>query len=216
MDRGEGEMVATAVATAPDARERILRAALEAFAENGFDGATTRDIATRAGVNPGLIKYYFDGKLKLWRAAVERAFASLREALADEGVDESVLEEPARTRAVLRRYVRFVARQPEFVRLMHDEGKRRGPRMRWIVDRHVRPLYERTTAILRKAQERGMLPSHIAPLHFFYILAGSVGILFHQAEECRRLTGVDPADDAVIEAHADAVVHLLLGPEEST
>jgi len=207
-------MAATAVATAPDARERILRAALEAFAESGFDGATTREIARRAGVNPGLIKYYFDGKLKLWRAAVDRAFAALREALA-EGVDDSVFEEPARTRALLRRYVRFVARQPEFVRLMHDEGKRRGPRMRWLVDRHVRPLYESTTAVLRKAQERGMLPPHIAPLHFFYILAGSVGILFHQAEECRRLTGVDPADDAVIEAHADAVVQLLLGPEES-
>ena len=36
-------------------RERILAAALEVFAERGFDGARTRDIAERAGANLGLI-----------------------------------------------------------------------------------------------------------------------------------------------------------------
>jgi len=64
-----------------DSRERILVAALEAFASNGFDGATTREIAASAGVNLGLIQYYFGGKAKLWRAAVDRAFARLRDGL---------------------------------------------------------------------------------------------------------------------------------------
>jgi AcrR family transcriptional regulator len=36
-------------------RERILGAALEIFAEQGFDGAKTRDIAERAGANLGLL-----------------------------------------------------------------------------------------------------------------------------------------------------------------
>jgi TetR/AcrR family transcriptional regulator len=206
-------MTATAEVTATDTRERILEAALRAFAEEGFDGATTRDIAARAGVNLGLIKYYFDSKLKLWRAAVERAFATLREALAG-SLDDSVLDERERTRQVVRRYVRFVGAHPEFVRLMHDEGRRRGPRMRWLVDHHVRPIYEGTMGLLQTAQRRGVLPAHIGPLHFFYILVGAVGMIFHQAEECRRLAGVDPANDAVIEAHADAVCFLLFGPEE--
>ncbi len=203
---------------AADTRERILEAALEAFAEKGFDGATTREIAQRAGVNLGLIQYYFDGKPRLWRAAVDRAFAALHAALADAVPDGLLETRPDRDelRRLIRRYVRFVGRNPEFVRLMHDEGKRSGPRMRWIVDRHVRPLYERLVAILGHAQRGGLLPAHLHPLHFHYILAGSVGILFHQAAECRRLTGVDPADDAVIEAHADAVAHLLLGAEETS
>jgi len=205
-------MAATAE-VAEGSRERILRAALESFAEQGFDGATTREIAARAGVNLGLIKYYFGGKLELWRAAVDLAFETLREALAASLEDDSVLEERERTRRLIRRYVRFVARHPEFVRLMHDEGKRGGARMRWLVDRHVRPLYAGTTSLLERAQARGLLPAEIPSLHFFYILAGAVGLIFHQAEECRRVSGVDPAEDAAIEAHADAVVHLLLGPE---
>jgi AcrR family transcriptional regulator len=201
-------------ADAPDTRERILRAALEAFSERGFDGATTREIAARARVNLGLLNYHFASKQKLWCAAVDRAFEALRTVL-DARADVAMLGERERTRQLIHRYVRFAARHPEFVRLMHDEGKRRGPRMRWLVDRHVRPLYEDTVALLRVAQQRGLLPAHIDPLHFHYILIGSVGLLFHQAEECRRLTGVDPSDDAVIEAHAEAVTHLLLGPKEN-
>jgi TetR/AcrR family transcriptional regulator len=208
-------MVASAQNTAPDTRQRILQAALEAFSERGFDGATTRDIAARAGVNLGLIKYYFDSKLKLWRAAVDAAFETLGRALKGGLDDGPVLDRRERTSTLIRRYVRFVAAHPEFVRLMHDEGKRGGPRMRWLVDRHVRPMYESLTAVFGDAQKRGLLPPGIAPLHWHYILAGSVGLIFHQAEECKRLTGLDPADEAMVEAHADAVVHLLLGPEEN-
>jgi TetR/AcrR family transcriptional regulator len=202
-----------AAADASDTRERILEAALQAFAEKGFDGATTRDIAARAGVNLGLIKYYFDAKLKLWQAAVERAFASLSTALGNPADRDSLFDERERIEVMIRRFVRFVAAHPEFVRIMHDEGKRKGPRTRWLVDRYIRPYYQETVRIFESAQQRGWLPSHIDPIHFHYILIGAVGIIFHQAEECRRLTGIDPTDQAVIEAHADAVIHLLLPPE---
>jgi len=201
--------------TGSETRERILQAALEAFSEQGFEGATTREIASRAGVNLGLIKYYFDNKQKLWRAAVDRAFEELGQALAEEFDANAPDDDPRRrTERLIRRYVRFVAVHPEFVRLMHEEGKRRGPRMRWLVDRHVRPMFERLTHVFADAQARGLLPSTIDPIHWHYILAGSVGLIFHQAEECKRLTGHDPAEEAMVEAHADAVVHLLLGPEE--
>jgi AcrR family transcriptional regulator len=195
-----------------ETRERILAAALEAFAEKGFDGASTREIATRAGVNPGLLAYYFGGKLRLWQSAVDRAFGELRGALDAVMGDPGVARDRERTRAMIRAYVRFVARHPEFVRLMHEEGKRRGPRMRWIVDRHVRPLYAAFETLIRRSQAAGFLPAEIDPIHFFYILAGSVGLIFHQAEECKRLAGIDPAEEAAVEAHARAVEHVLVGP----
>ncbi len=194
-----------------DTRERILRAALQAFSENGFDGAATREIATRAGVPLGLLQYHFGGKSKLWRAAVDRAFAELRAGL------EAVLEDPGpadereRMRLLIRGHVQFVARNPEFVRLMHDEGKRRGPRMRWMVDRHVKPLYAALLPLIERAQASGLLPAGIASIHFVYILAGAVGVIFHQAEECKRLAGIDPTTPEVAEAHARAVEHLFLG-----
>lgn len=56
----------------PSARERILAAAEELFAETGFDATPTSRIAARAGVPKGLVHYYFQRKQDLLTALVDR------------------------------------------------------------------------------------------------------------------------------------------------
>ncbi len=203
--------------TAGDAERRILSAALEAFSEKGFEGATTREIATRADVTLGLVQYYFGSKLKLWKAAVDLAFAEMKGGLEAILVDPRPVDERERLRNVINAHVRFVARRPEFIRIMHDEGKRRGPRMRWLADRHVKPLFDQVVPLIERAQEQGVLPAGIAPAHFVYILVGAVGVMFHQAEECKRVAGIDPSSQEAADAHARAVVALFLGrPQEKS
>lgn len=70
-----------------DLRDRILDAAEFVFAEEGFAGASTRDIATRAGVNQALIRYYFGSKEELFDDVFRRHGAKLsgrRHVLLDE------------------------------------------------------------------------------------------------------------------------------------
>jgi hypothetical protein len=86
--------------------------------------------------------------------------------------------------------------------------------MRWLVDRHVKPLYGVIETIVLNARGRGMLPDDLTPLHFFYVFAGATGLLFHQAEECKRLTGQDPFQPEVVEQHARVVARMLLGPPQ--
>lgn len=45
-----------------DARGRIAAAAMHEFGEHGYDGATMRAIAARAGVDPALVHHYFGTK----------------------------------------------------------------------------------------------------------------------------------------------------------
>lgn len=52
-------------------RAQILAAARASFAQNGYDRATIRDVARRAGVDPALVHHYFDNKRKLFLATVE-------------------------------------------------------------------------------------------------------------------------------------------------
>lgn len=54
-----------------DTRAALLKAAGEVFAENGYDGATVRTIATRAGVDPAMVNHWFGGKQGLFAAAME-------------------------------------------------------------------------------------------------------------------------------------------------
>jgi AcrR family transcriptional regulator len=198
----------TGAAASDGARERILAAALEVFAEGGFDGARTRDIAARAGANLGLIKYYFNDKEQLWKAAVGRAFAELQAGFAaqvapSEGAD--TLDWLDRT---VRQFVRFLARHPEFMRLMNDEAKRDSRRMRWLADHFVRPMSEIMQAHVERAQAEGLLPPG-PPASFHYIILGAAGLIFSQAPECQYVAGVDPTDPAFAERHASALVALL-------
>ena len=54
-----------------ETRARIVTAALRLFGQRGFDGASTRDIATAAGVNAPALQYYFDNKEGVFIACVE-------------------------------------------------------------------------------------------------------------------------------------------------
>jgi len=54
-----------------ETRSRIIAAAIRAFGEEGYDQASTRKIAARAGVNPPALQYYFDSKEGLHRACAE-------------------------------------------------------------------------------------------------------------------------------------------------
>ena len=192
-------------------RERILDAALASFAELGFDGSSTRGIATRAGVNQGLIPYYFRTKDALWREAVSRAFARLADSVGASLQESEDVSDRDRLATAIRRYVRFVAAHPEFVMLMNEEGKREGARTRWLVDHHVRPVFEAMSRLFESAQREGDIPRSIGAPHLHYLFAGASALIFHQAPECRRLFGVDPSDPEVAERHADAIIQLFLG-----
>ncbi|WP_280268598.1 TetR/AcrR family transcriptional regulator [Nocardia wallacei] len=61
-----GERKRDAAAT----RGALLAAAQELFAERGYERATVRDIAARAGVNQALLFRYFGSKDELFRAAI--------------------------------------------------------------------------------------------------------------------------------------------------
>jgi AcrR family transcriptional regulator len=54
-----------------ETRREILKAAEESFAASGFVGATTRQVAARAGVNVATLHYHFGSKERLYRAVLD-------------------------------------------------------------------------------------------------------------------------------------------------
>jgi TetR/AcrR family transcriptional regulator len=188
-------------------RERIVAAAVKAFAEKGFLGASTRDIARRARTNQGLITYHFRSKDALWRAAVARIFEMLEKRLAERAAALDFDDPRERARAVIREYVRFTAAHPELFRIMVDAGNHADARMRWLVDTYVRPRFE----LMKRRGVAGALglDETLAP-HAFYALAGASSLLFAVAPECRRLTGLDPETEEAVAAHAEFVARLLV------
>lgn len=95
-----------------DSRKRILAAALEEFGERGYEGATIRSIAARAGVDSALVHHYFGTKADLF---AEAAGVPLRPDLAVPVILSGPREE------VGERIIRFVLESFE-----REEVRRRG------------------------------------------------------------------------------------------
>lgn len=194
-------------------RQKLLDAALEAFSENGFNGTSTRDIADRANVHHPLITYHFRNKEALWRAAADRVFSEFLAAMIEARRKADALPPRERMATMLRSYVRYAAKKPALHKLMLQESSRASSRLDWLVEMHLKPLYETVTRELAPLQEAGLAPSGNPALLFNLIRVASGGTLA-LALEINATSGLDFDDDANVEALADMIIRLFL-PEPS-
>jgi AcrR family transcriptional regulator len=135
-------------------RHDLTRAAARLFAEKGYHGTSTADLAEAMGVQKGSLYAHIESKADLlWEVAREGA-AAFHEALDGVPDDGPVVE---RIRAALRAHLRVVAEQLDvatvFVReWRYLEGDRREE---FLAER--RRYEERFRALFREGRERGEL-----------------------------------------------------------
>jgi TetR/AcrR family transcriptional regulator len=140
-------------------RLAILDAAEAIFVEKGFAAASMSDVATRAAVTKSLIHHHFGSKEELWlevkRRTVEEYVKAQRAIMASPAADHSSLTES------LRVYFRFLARNPNFVRLSTwmnlEDPKLAAPANPDLLHRGVERL--------RQAQARGAFRRDVDAWH---------------------------------------------------
>jgi AcrR family transcriptional regulator len=104
--------------TEESTRQRILNAAGEVFAEQGFEGATVRAITQRAGVNVAAINYHFRDKAELYSRVIFDACAS--HGVADRIKAEGIVDPQRRLRSIIFHWLQFMLNpdRPEWKRLL--------------------------------------------------------------------------------------------------
>lgn len=185
---------------AVETRGAILDAALEEFAENGFDAASIRNIAKRTGFQHSLITYHFRNKDLLWRAVAEDAHIQIRAKW--EQVGEGADELSAVNRLALRysAFLRFSVEHPHFHQFMIRENRPGNPRLPWMVDVLLRPSMALVLPEIELAQKSGALPSG-NPVLIHYMLIGMASTFSSLHEEMRLSSGLSAEDDGAIEAY---------------
>lgn len=190
-----------------ETRIRIVEAAVEAFAERGFHGASTREIAARCGVTQGLVTYHFQNKDTLWREAATHLCSGMLEGIRTRVAAQAPETPRALARAMVRAYVLLAAERPAVLRLMMQESHTDDERVQWLVDTHLRMMHQSFVGLMTLA---GVVADAREASHLYYSMVGAGSLMFGVQAAARRLTGLDPGDPAVIERHADFVAALLV------
>ncbi len=211
-ERSVGKREAVKVMPQEDGRSRILTAALEVFSTSGFEGSSLRRIADLAGVQHQLVVYHFKTKDALWRAVVA-SFFDQNESRFQLWLKNLEATGPAAAlRGMVREFVRFTARRPEFHRIATFEGRSDNDRLRWLLKTYVRPYYEISMKLIRKAQIAGVARSG-DPGQLHYAIIGLVTTSFVFAQEYRSMTGLEPFDAHEIEKTIDLACDFLGLPQ---
>ncbi len=115
---------------------RLFEAAADAFADKGFHGTTTRDIASRAGLSPAGVYVHFASKedllFQLSRVGHEGARDALASAAAEARSPSDALQE------VISAFARWHAEQHQVARIVQYEF------------RHLSPEHQREVLTLRR------------------------------------------------------------------
>lgn len=137
-------------------RRRILDAAVSEFAAKGFSGARVESIAKNANANMRMIYHYFSDKEKLYIAAIEEVYSSVRIAEQDLHFED---EDPCHG---LERLVDFTfrhfARNPDLISIVMNENIQRAQYLKQsdLVPAMTTRLSSSVKAMLKKGQETGV------------------------------------------------------------
>jgi TetR/AcrR family transcriptional regulator len=198
--------------SAPEtAKQRLMAEALIAFARDGFDGASTRDIAAAAGVNHSLIPYHFGSKDGLWRETMGGLLDVFHDNLQERVRLAGATSAADQLRSLIRSFVLFCAERPEFHRVMTAGWARQDERIRWLGEAHVRRVSEAVIRLIAGAQKEGAIAPG-DPVRIHYAIIGVAVTAFAMAPEYKMLCGRDPRTPEGIEETVRILERLVFQP----
>jgi len=191
-----------------DARERILKIALNAFANKGFDGVSTTELAKAAGVTQPLIHYHFKSKKSLWQTIVRNSFATLNEEFIQPSKRAPARNMHHRAELMIESFVRFIAQRTEFAKLMVSEGTQGSARMEWMVEELLMPCMQELKLVYQEGVQAGVLVD-MPVSHLVGIVLGAASQFFTMSPLMASLFEVDTADSAVVATYTASVSAML-------
>jgi AcrR family transcriptional regulator len=134
-------------------RQALLDHATDAFAENGFDRASVRDITGRATVNQAAINYHFGGKEALYREILRLAVAAFSDAsLLDEDTIDRVTRDEAVNLFIRQQVMPLVKRSQitRYLRIFAWEALAPTPVYRDFISSEKLPILDQAEKIVRR------------------------------------------------------------------
>jgi len=182
------------VYTTVDARDRIVEAALTVFAQRGFDGATTREIAKEAGVSSALIHHHFKDKESLWKLVGQRISEEFVEAITS-SMDPALRGTGDGARQMVAAYMHYWREHPRALRFQlwrvlgapADERKARSKQLNQLFVPEV-----------KAAQEAGHVRGDVPAGLLMITMGGLIQYFLHsdmETNDALAVTGARPMTD---------------------
>lgn len=186
--------------------QRIIAAAIEAFANKGAHGATIAEIASALAMPTATIHYYFRNKQALYDAVLQQIVELWFTEIAG-------IEEGADPLQAIGDYVRskmaFSRRYPHASRVFANDILGGNPHILGMVRDSIRPIVEDKCRVIRRWIRAGHIRP-VEPLHLFFMIWGATEFYANFAGEVAIFSGKDELSDAQYEQAVRTVAGIIV------
>lgn len=182
-------------------REQIMETGIREFADRGYDGANTNEIARKAGISVGVLFKYYKDKEGFFLACLDRSLDILRQVLGRvQSADCPAIE---KAESLFRTLISFSREHGDYIRMyqMISSGSNRV-----LTERLAEEIEGLSAEVYRSfiadAQEKGQLRKDIRPeiaAFFFDNLLMMLQFTYscdYYKKRFQMYTGLDAGDDA--------------------
>lgn len=194
--------------------EKILAAAEEVFHEKGFDGARMQEVADHAGINKGLLHYYFKTKDKLFEAIFSAAIHRMVTKIAAIMELELALEE--KIGLIVDQYLALLLRNPLLPRfVLHELHKSPDAFINRHIGRQGKEAFHHFAEAVEHEAAAGRIKA-IDPRHLFMNMMSMLLFPFIGRPLLQVVTGTTPDDFKALlttrKEHIKGFIHDALRP----
>lgn len=191
-----------------DAPGALLQAASELLKERGGIEPPIIEIAERAGLNAGLIGYYFGGKDGMFIALLDRDMGPSIASL--EALVAAPLPALEKLRANITGMINLHYRYPYLNQLLLTIVERSEPaRARELSDKWVKPVCDALEVMLRQGQEEGDLRA-VDPMLYYYTVQGACDRMFSARYSLKNVFEIEAIDRDLKQRLIDHTIAILL------
>jgi len=187
-------------------KKRLLDSAESMFAMNGLDGASTEEIARRAGVSKTMLFYYFHNKEQLYVTVLKRLFEAVVDPRRSQEID--AMEPTLALKAIVLDYFDIHQERPSFAELTLREAMTYGGKHLKQL-KYDMPFVGQLMRILRRGELSGAFRP-VDPYMTTMSIVGITKIVFTYRKAMERILERDVLSPGAIKEWRTHIVDLLL------
>jgi TetR/AcrR family transcriptional regulator len=196
--------------SAASAKEKIIKAAIAEFASKGLDGARVDEVARRSGVNKTLLYQYVGNKDRLFTAALEAAYQSIRERQQD-FVSRQMDPEDG-VRQLVHLLMSIWVEHQDYGKLLASENFHGGKHVKRskLIGEMYGQLVEALTDLLQRGAAQGVFRDNIDPIDLYISISSLSAYYVAHQHTLNAIFHIDVLQPKRLQQREDHIADMVL------
>ncbi len=196
--------------TAALSRERILKAAIAEFALKGLDGARVDEVARRSGINKTLLYHHIGNKDRLFTAALEATYQTIRER--QRSFLARQMDPETGVRELVHLLMSIWVEHPEYGKLLASENFHGGKHVKRskLIGEMYQQLVDTLNALLQKGVEQGIFRPGIDAIDLYISISSLSAYYVAHQHTLHALFHIDVMNPKRLQQRENHILDMIL------